>query len=190
MSKRKEEIQMKSVKIGSTFLVVEQCDITKEKTDAIVNAANSHLAHGGGVAFAIAKAGGSIVNKESKEYVEKYGPVPTGETAVTSAGKMPAKYVIHTVGPIWGEGEEDEKLERAFYNSLLKADEMKLKSISFPAVSSGIYGFPKERCAKIFFETVKKFLKERDTSLELIKMCLFSKKDYEVFEKVMEEVER
>ncbi len=177
---------MKTIKIGNTSLIVEQCDITKEKADAIVNAANSHLAHGGGVALARARAGGDIINKESREYVQKNGPVPTGNVAVTSAGKMPSKYVIHTVGPIWGEGEEDEKLESAFYNSLAKANEMGLKSIAFPAVSSGIYGFPKERCAKIFFKTVEKFLEGKTTTLELIKMCLFSKKDYDIFVKVME----
>ncbi|WP_156096968.1 macro domain-containing protein [Mesoaciditoga lauensis] len=181
---------MKTIKIGNTSLIVDQCDITKEKADAIVNAANSHLAHGGGVALAIARAGGDIINKESREYVQKNGPVPTGNVAVTSAGKMPSKYVIHTVGPIWGEGEEDEKLESAFYNSLAKADEMGLKSIVFPAVSSGIYGFPKERCAKIFFKTVEKFLEGKTTTLELIKMCLFSKKDYDIFAKVMEGVEK
>ena len=173
----------------NTLIVVDRCDITKEKTDAIVNAANSHLAHGGGVALAISRAGGSVIDEESREYVKKYGPVPVGGVAVTSAGKMPSKYVIHTVGPVWGEGEEDEKLRSAFYNSLLKADEMKLKSISFPAVSSGIYGFPKERCAKIFFATVERFLKERDTTLELIKMCLFSQDDYEIFSNVMSKME-
>jgi len=178
---------MKAMKIGDVSLIVDKCDITKEKTDAIVNAANSHLAHGGGVAFAIAQAGGNTINKESREYVRKNGPVSTGEVAVTSAGKMPSKYVIHTVGPVLGEGGEDEKLEKAFYNSLLKANELNLKSIAFPAVSSGIYGFPKDRCARIFFKTVKKFLTFQKTSLNLVKMCLFSERDYNVFVKVMGE---
>ncbi len=175
-------------KILNTKVEIAKCDITKESTDAIVNAANSHLAHGGGVAFAIARAGGPKINEESREYVKKYGPVPTGKVAVTSGGNLKARYVIHTVGPVWGEGNEDEKLSNAFYNSLFKADELELKSITFPAVSSGIYGFPKDRCAKIFFETVKRYLKENASGLTLVKMCLYSKKDYDIFEKTAREV--
>ncbi len=178
---------MKEMRVDGTKIVVEKCDITKESADAIVNAANSHLAHGGGVALAIARTGGEIITRESKEYVKTHGPVPTGEVAVTSGGNLKVKYVIHTVGPIWGEGDEDSKLSRAFYNSLLKADELGLKSIVFPAVSSGIYGFPKKRCAEIFFKTVKRYLKEKKSGLTLIKMCLYSFEDYMVFENVMRE---
>ncbi len=178
---------LKSVKNGKTQVEIAQCDITKEHTDAIVNAANSHLEHGGGVALAISKAGGPIINKESRKYVKNHGTVPTGEVAVTSGGDLQARYVIHTVGPIWGEGDEDKKLYNAFYNSLAKADDLGVKSISFPAVSSGIYGFPKERCAKIFFETIEHYFKENESDLELIRMCLYSKSDYEIFKKVMEE---
>ncbi len=178
---------MKTQKVGNVEVQVAQCDITNEKTDAIVNAANSHLAHGGGVALAIARAGGTTINEESKKYVQEHGPVPTGGVAVTSGGKLKARYVIHTVGPIWGEGNEEEKLSNAFYNSLAQADELGIESITFPAVSSGIYGFPKDKCAKIFFETVKRYFSKRGSNLKLVRMCLYSKEDYEIFEGIMKE---
>ncbi len=187
-AERSDDLVKRSVNLGKAQLEIAQCDITKERTDAIVNAANSHLAHGGGVALAISKAGGHIINKESQEYVKEHGPVPTGGVAVTSAGNLQVRYVIHTVGPIWGEGDEDKKLRDAFYNSLVKADELELRSISFPAISSGIYGFPKDRCAEIFFKTVKEYLEENESKLELIRMCLYSKSDYEIFKKIMKEV--
>jgi len=174
-------------KIGNVEVQIAQCDITKEKTDAIINAANSHLAHGGGVALAIAKAGGPTIDEESRRYVKEHGPVSTGEVAVTSGGKLKVHYVIHTVGPVWGEGNEEKKLSNAFYNSFVKADELGIESVSFPAVSSGIYGFPKDKCAKNFFEIVKRYFKEKKSKLKLIRMCLYSKKDYEIFENVMRE---
>lgn len=168
--------------IGETQIEVEKCDITKEKVDAIVNAANSHLAHGGGVALAISKAGGPDINKESQEYFYKHGPVETGKVAVTSGGKLPAKYVIHAVGPIWGEGDEDHKLSSTIENALLKAEDMKINSISFPAISSGIYGFPKDRCAKVFYETFRKYFSQRHSQIKLVRMCLYSDEDLRIFE--------
>jgi len=171
-------------KIFETEIEVEKCDITKEKVDAIVNAANSHLAHGGGVALAISKAGGPDIDKESREYIDKHGPVETGKVAVTSGGKLSVKYVIHAVGPVWGEGEEDRKLSAAIENALLKAEEMKIESISFPAISSGIYGFPKDRCAKVFYETFRKYFSQRHSQIKLVRMCLYSDEDLRIFESV------
>ncbi len=171
-------------KIFETEIEVEKCDITKEKVDAIVNAANSHLAHGGGVALAISKAGGPDIDKESREYIDKHGPVETGTVAVTSGGKLSVKYVIHAVGPVWGEGEEDRKLSAAIENTLLKAEEMKIESISFPAISSGIYGFPKDRCAKVFYETFRKYFSQRHSQIKLVRMCLYSDEDLRIFESV------
>src|SRR3990172_3915451 len=124
------------------YIRLVQGDITEQKTDAIVNAANSHLQHGGGVAGAIVKKGGQIIQKES----DKIGYVPVGKSAITTAGKLPSKYVIHAVGPRWGEGDEDNKLKSAVISSFKLADEKKLKSISIPAISAGIFGFPKDRC--------------------------------------------
>jgi|UniRef100_A0A7V3RF72 O-acetyl-ADP-ribose deacetylase (regulator of RNase III) len=182
-----EENGVREVEIEKTKVEIESCDITTEKVDVIVNAANSHLAHGGGVALAISKAAGSILNVESSEYVKKHGPVKTGYVALTSGGNLFAKHVIHAVGPVWGEKDEDLKLSMAFYNSLKKADEIGAKSISFPAISSGIYGFPKERCAKIFYETIKRYFSNENSRIVLVRICLYSKADLMIFEKVFDE---
>ncbi len=141
-------------------------DITNEETDAIVNAANSHLSHGGGVAAAIVRAGGYEIQKESDEYVKKYGPVPTGEVGVTGAGKLKAKYVIHAVGPVWrgGKNNEETLLRNAVYNSLKKASELNLESISLPAISMGIFGYPKNLGTVTMLQAVKDFFKENPNS--------------------------
>lgn len=139
-------------------------DITKERSCAIVNAANSSLMGGGGVDGAIHRAGGAEILKECKEIRRKEYPngLPTGEAVATTAGDMPAKYVIHTVGPIWGEcGKRcDELLASAYRNSLKLALKLRCDSITFPAISTGIYAFPAERAAKIAYGVVKEFLKE------------------------------
>ncbi len=134
-------------------------DLTQEEADAIVNAANSHLAHGGGVAGAIVRRGGRLIQEESNRWVREHGIVPTGEVAVTGAGNLPSKYVIHAVGPVWhgGNRNEDQLLRSALWNSLMKAQEMKLTSIALPAISSGIFGFPKDRCARILIQTALDF---------------------------------
>ncbi|MDN5324306.1 MAG: hypothetical protein PWP02_16 [Thermosipho sp. (in: thermotogales)] len=177
------------MKINNTIVEVVNGDITKEETEAIVNAANSHLSHGGGVAGAIVRAGGRIIQEESNEYVKNHGPVETGEVAVTSAGSLPAKYVIHAVGPIWKGGKENEKelLAKAIRNVLKKANELKLKSISIPAISSGIFGFPKKLCAQIFAEEIENFLKNNKTSLELIRLTNIDEYTTNIFMKVFEE---
>lgn len=148
-------------------------DITDEDTDAIVNAANSHLAHGGGVAAAIVRAGGYEIQRESDEYVRKNGPVPTGEAAVTGAGRLKAKYVIHAVGPVWrgGNNDEEELLRKAVYNALLRAHELKLKSVAMPAISMGIFGFPKDRGTRIMLKAIEEFFKEHpDTTIEKVRI--------------------
>ena len=153
---------------GGRILRIKKGDITDEEVDAIVNAANSHLQHGGGVAGAIVRKGGRIIQEESN----KIGYVPVGGVAVTSAGSLKAKYVIHAVGPRWGEGNEDEKLKNAVLNSLKKAQELELESISLPAISSGIFGFPKERCAKIMIKTIIDFFEEnKESTLKVVNCC-------------------
>lgn len=155
-----------------------QGDITEQETDAIVNAANSYLQHGGGVAGAIVRKGGHIIQEESN----KIGYVPVGEAAVTTAGKLPAKYVIHAVGPRWGEGDEDNKLKRAILSSLKLASEKNLTSIAIPAISSGIFGFPKDRCAEILIRESAGYLKENPkTSLREINICLFDDETVKIF---------
>jgi O-acetyl-ADP-ribose deacetylase (regulator of RNase III) len=155
-------------------------DITERDTDAIVNAANSYLQHGGGVAGAIVRKGGQIIQDES----DKIGFVPVGHAAITTAGKLPAKYVIHAVGPRMGEGDEDNKLISAARSSLQLASEKGLRSISMPAVSSGIFGFPKDRCAAILVGEAKRFLEARsDSSVEVIEFCLFDENTLSHFQR-------
>ncbi len=152
--------------INGVSVKVVKGDITKEKTDAIVNAANKYLSHGGGVAGAIVRAGGYVIQEESDKIVREHGPLETGEAVITTAGSLPSKFVIHTVGPIYGEGDEDAKLRKAVLSVLKLATEKKLRSISIPAISCGIYGFPKKRGTKIIYETVKEFLLGGRTSLK------------------------
>lgn len=168
-------------KSNNVVVEIVQDDITIQETQAIVNAANSHLQHGGGVAGAIVKAGGEEIQKESDEYVKKYGPVPVSHVAVTKAGKLKAKYVFHAVGPVWGEGNEHEKLYNCVKNILTKADEMSIKSISIPAISSGIFGFPKKDCAIVFMKAIKDYLSLKSSGLNLIRLCNIDKQTSDIF---------
>jgi O-acetyl-ADP-ribose deacetylase len=144
-------------------------DITERKVDAIVNAANSYLRHGGGVAAAIVRKGGVIIEQES----DKIGFVQVGFAAITTAGNLPCKAVIHTVGPRMGEGDENSKLRKAVRSSLVLASEKHFRSISMPAISSGIFGFPKDRCAQILVNEVKRFFEDRTTTtIETIEFCV------------------
>lgn len=154
--------------INGVKLKVVKGDITQEEVEAIVNAANSYLKHGGGVAGAIVRAGGEIIQKESDEYVKKYGPLPVGSATITSSGKLKAKHVIHTVGPRWGEGDEEKKLEKAIGSVLTLAKEKDIKSLSIPAVSCGIFGFPPQLGTKIIVNKVVDFLKNNPGIFEEI----------------------
>ncbi|MDX9714228.1 MAG: macro domain-containing protein [Dissulfurispiraceae bacterium] len=166
------------LKAGSCTMRLVRADITTRDVDAIVNAANTNLQHGGGVAAAIVKKGGSIIQKESNAI----GYVPVGEAAVTSGGSLPAKFVIHAVGPRMGEGNEDSKLIKAVKSLLNIAVEHEFKSISIPAVSSGIYGFPKDRCAQILVRTSAEFLAGHpESSLRTLEFCLFDQETYNFF---------
>ena len=171
--------------INSKTLRLVQGDITERKVDAIVNAANSHLQHGGGVAGAIVRKGGQIIQEES----DKIGFVPVGNAVITIAGKLPAKFIIHAVGPRMGEGDEDNKLRSAVLNSLQLASDKGLKSISLPAISSGIFGFPKDGCAKILVREAVSYLKANpDSSLALIEFCVFDEQTAEYFKKEFDKI--
>ena len=141
---------------------IEKGNIVKETTDAITNCANEQLILGGGVAGAISEGGGPKIQDECDQYVNKHGDVPTGTCAVTGAAKLKCKYVIHTVGPIWNRKKPAQDninlLFNAVYNTLKKAEEIKCKSVSIPAISSGIFGFPKPLCARVFFEAIKTYV--------------------------------
>ncbi|HEB76057.1 MAG TPA: macro domain-containing protein [Nitrospirae bacterium] len=170
---------------GRTVRVVKG-DITERDVDAVVNAANSHLKHGGGVAGAIVRKGGSIIQEES----DRIGLVPPGSAAMTTAGWLPCKAVIHAVGPRMGEGDEDSKLENALLSALRIASEQGFKSISIPAISSGIFGFPKDRCAEILIKGARKFLeKTPDTPLDLIEFCIFDDETLGYFLRELESLE-
>ncbi|MBP7223159.1 MAG: O-acetyl-ADP-ribose deacetylase [Bacteroidales bacterium] len=161
-------------------------DITKIGVDAIVNAANSSLLGGGGVDGAIHRAGGRAILDECMKIVERQGGCPTGEAVITTAGNMPARYVIHTVGPVWhgGMNDEDQLLANAYSNSLRLAVDNGVKTIAFPNISTGVYGFPKERAAKIAIETVRKFL-EKDKSLNEVVFVCFDRENHEIYERLL-----
>jgi O-acetyl-ADP-ribose deacetylase (regulator of RNase III) len=172
----------------SCRVLVVQGDLTRERVDAIVNAANEELAHGGGVAGAIASAGGPSIQDESDAHVRRFGPVRTGSAAITNGGGLAARYVVHAVGPIWGTGNEDAKLASAVRSSLVLAEQHDCTSIALPAISSGIFGFPKERCATVMLDAIEAFLKAREgAGLTEIRLCNI---DDETAEVMRAEVER
>jgi O-acetyl-ADP-ribose deacetylase len=154
-------------------------DITQVKADAIVNAANSSLMGGGGVDGAIHRAGGPAILEECRKIVAKQGGCKTGEAVITTAGRLPAKYVIHTVGPVWngGSNKEREKLANCYFNSLRLAVEHNCKTIAFPNISTGVYHFPKEEAASIAVDTIKKFLSQ-NTSIDKVVLVCFDEENY------------
>ncbi len=160
-------------------------DITGIAVDAIVNAANSKLLSGGGVCGAIHRAGGPAISQDCM----KYSGCPTGEAVITTAGNLPAKYVIHAVGPVWqgGENREPFLLRNAYYNSLLIAAEKKLKSIAFPSISTGIYGFPIDYASDIALTTIITFTIHHEYPGEIY-CVLFSDSDYDLYKKNMENI--
>ena len=170
---------------GSTTIIVKRGDITEEDTDAIVNAANSMLAHGGGVAGAIVRKGGAVIQQES----DAIGGVPVGGAASTGAGRLKAKRVIHAVGPMMGEGDEDNKLRSATIRTLELADREGLRSVAFPAISTGIFGYPIERCAPLMLNSVKEYCSGPTSILE-VRFCLFDEAALEVFRRAADKVFR
>jgi len=165
------------ITINCTILELIQGDITDQTTDAIVNVANAALQFGSGVAAAIRRRGGPKIQEECN----KLGGTRVGGAVITTGGNLAAKYVIHAVGPIHGDDHEDEKLKDAALNSLMLADKSRLKSITFPAVSTGIFGFPKDRCATIMLSTTIAYF-EGPSGLEKVVFCLYDKETLEIFE--------
>ena len=162
-------------------LQIAQGDITLEETDAIVNAANEHLQHGGGVAWAIVRRGGDVIQDESDAWIRAHGLVTHSRPAWTSGGTLPARFVIHAVGPVWGDGDEDAKLSDAVTGSLRVADELGIASIAFPAISTGIFGFPKERAAKIIFKAIEDYFSGNASGLKLVKLVLWDDETVKAF---------
>ncbi len=171
--------------VGSKTMRLISADITERDVDAIVNAANTRLLHGGGVAGAIVRKGGRIIQEES----DAVGQVPVGSAAITTAGKLKARHVIHAVGPRMGEGDEDNKLRRAMRSVLELAMENGFTSISVPAISAGIFGFPKDRCANILVgETVDFLTNKPESTLGLVEFCIIDQETYTFFRSEFERI--
>lgn len=166
---------------GQTLRLVHG-DLTEERVDAIVNAANAELVHGGGVAGAISRRGGPAIQAESDAWVREHGLVTHERPALTGAGLLPCRHVIHAVGPVWGTGNEDAKLRAAVTGSLALADRLRLTSLALPAISTGIFGFPKERGARLIVDAILDFFTTQpQTSLREVRITLIDRPSVLVF---------
>ncbi len=177
------------VKVNNTSILLTRGDITCQSTDAIVNAANSSLMGGGGVDGAIHRAGGPAILEECRRIVAEQGELPAGKAVVTTGGNLVAKYVIHTVGPIWrgGRNKEEDILSDAYIESLRLAEKLKLESISFPSISTGAYRYPVEAAARIAINSVVKFAKEEALSIKKIVFVLFDEITFSHYAKALAE---
>jgi len=184
--------QVAEVSINQTRLSIIQGDITKQGTDAIVNAANSSLMGGGGVDGAIHRAGGPAILEECKQIVAKQGRLPTGKAMITTGGNLQARFIIHTVGPIWHGGNkgEPELLASAYRESLKVAAENNLSTISFPSISTGAYGYPVAKAAKVATNTVVSSLRKGVTSVKEVVFVLFDSATFQSYASVLSEIAR
>ena len=184
------ENQSREVVLNQTRLSVIQGDITRQTTDAIVNAANPGLIGGGGVDGAIHRSGGPAILEECKQIVAGQGYLPTGKAVITTGGNLRAKYVIHTVGPVWQGGNKGEAalLESAYRESLKLAAEHDLTGVSFPSISTGAYGYPVAEASEVAIKAAASFLKEQDTSIKKVVFVLFASGTYEAYSSALEEM--
>jgi O-acetyl-ADP-ribose deacetylase (regulator of RNase III) len=173
----------KEITVGKAKLGLIQGDITRQETDAIVNAANSGLMGGGGVDGAIHRAGGPAILEECRQIIALIGRLPTGKAVITTGGNLKARYVIHTVGPVWHGGNrgEAELLASAYGESLKLAAERKLKSVAFPSISTGAYGYPIAEAAKVALDTVITFIRGEATSLQQVLFVLYDSNTYQTY---------
>ena len=184
---------MDSLQVGACTLRLVQGDITRQQVAAIVNAANSTLLGGGGVDGAIHRNGGPEILAECKRIRESRFPsgLPTGEAVSTTAGNLPAQRVIHTVGPVWRGGQEEPAaLARAYRNSLECARAEGLRSIAFPSISTGAYGYPVEEAAQVALRTVHEVLQAQHEAFEEVRFVLFSATDLHTYERTLEQISR
>jgi O-acetyl-ADP-ribose deacetylase (regulator of RNase III) len=163
-----------------------QGDITDEQVDAIVNAANRMLAHGGGLAGAIVRKGGVVIQEESHAWVRTHGPVTHDVPAVTGSGALPCKAVIHAVGPVWGEGNEDAKLRMAVHGALRAAGLHRFESIALPAISTGIFGFPKDRAAQVILSAIEDWAPQEPSGPRDIRITILDEPTLAVFREAFE----
>jgi O-acetyl-ADP-ribose deacetylase (regulator of RNase III) len=179
--------EVNEISVGKTKVALIQGDITRQATEAVVNAANSDLMVGGGVDGAIHRAGGPAILEECRLIISRIGRLGTGKAVITTGGNLKAKYVIHTVGPVWHGGNrgEAELLSSAYRESLKLAAEHELKSISFPSISTGIYGYPVAEAAKVALDAVIDFLRDKPNSLERVYFVLYDSKTFNAYSAVI-----
>jgi len=182
--------QVAETVIGQGILTIIQGDITQQATDAIVNAANPSLMGGGGVDGAIHQAGGPAILEECKQIVSRQGRLPTGKAVITIGGNLKARFVIHTVGPIWQGGSKDEPelLASAYRESLKVAIENNLSSVSFPSISTGAYGYPVAEAAEVAIKTVVLLLKDEETTIKEVVFVLFDSSTFESYTSALGEI--
>jgi O-acetyl-ADP-ribose deacetylase (regulator of RNase III) len=179
--------EVNEMSVGKAKVALIQGDITRQATEAIVNAANSGLMGGGGVDGAIHRAGGPAILEECRRIISRIWRLDTGKAAITTGGNLKAKYVIHTVGPVWHGGNrgEAELLASAYRESLKLAAEHELKGISFPSISTGIYGYPVAEAAKVALDAVIDFLRDKPNSLERVYFVLYDSKTFNAYSAVI-----
>jgi O-acetyl-ADP-ribose deacetylase len=181
-----------SRRIANTFLTLVQGDITEQETDAIVNAANSTLLGGGGVDGAIHRAGGPAILEACRRIIDEQFPggLPTGEAVATTGGALRARHVIHTVGPVWqgGDASEPQLLAAAYRSSLRVAAEGKMRTIAFPSISTGAYGYPTESAATVALDAVVATIRERPDAFDEVRFVLFSQRDFEIYHAVLQRI--
>lgn len=168
-------------------VTIELGDITKIETDAIVNAANSSLSGGGGVDGAIHRAGGKKIREACKKIRDRQGGCKPGKSVLTTAGELPANFVIHTVGPVWEGGKSNEIgiLRNAYRNSLQLAADHEIKTVAFPNISTGIYNFPKQLASQIAITAVLEFM-SRPTSIETVVFVCFDQENYDIYQEELD----
>ncbi len=174
--------------MNNTVIKLVRGDITQQRVDAIVNAANSGLMGGGGVDGAIHRAGGPAILEECRKIIANIKSLRAGEAVITTAGNMPSKFVIHTVGPVWHGGSRGESglLKNAYYNSMKLGAEHELQSIAFPCISTGVYAYPPEEAAVIAFNAVADFLKSADHSYREVRFMVFGEQDNAIYKKIFD----
>ncbi len=184
------EKQLTEVTIGQAKLSIVTGDITKQSMEGIVNAANPSLMGGGGVDGAIHRAGGPAILEECQQIISRRGRLPTGKAVITTGGNLKAKYVIHTVGPVWHGGSkgEPEALASADRDSLKVPNENNLTSLAFPSISTGVYGYPAADAAKLAVKAVASFLGKKATSLREVVFVLFDSRTFESYQSALEEL--
>ncbi len=178
------------IKINTTVLQAVQGDITLSTTEAIVNAANSSLMGGGGVDGAIHRAGGPTILEQCQEIRAKQGKLPTGQAVITTGGNLKVNYVIHTVGPIWkgGSANEEELLSSCYQNCLKIAKENHLSNINFPAISTGVYGYPASKAAKVALNTVTDFINNHPGSFNMVVFTLFDNPSFQYYQELLKKL--